>query len=262
MLDERPKDNTETDLSVIMPCYNEAEVIEKVLFDHLRVITELRRHEPFSFEILVVDDGSNDKTPEILARLKDEIPELRVLRNEPNRGIAFTLKRLYCETHGKTVYLTGSDDQWPAENLALVWKERRDKGYDVVVGVRTNKSEVYSPYRHAVSSAYNQLTRLACGVAIGDAGSIKLAPREFYQIPVDSTSLFESAERLVRAHHLGWSLGFVPIRFEPRTQGKARGAALKVVLPALRDLVCVTIKARLRKLGTKKRIGTGSSPVC
>jgi len=221
-------------LSVAMPVYNEQATIESVVLDHMKVLERLGSSVP-EWEIVCVDDGSKDRTPEVLRDLQKRVPQLRVIRQE-NQGIFGAVARVYREARGSHIYATASDGQWPAENLEMLLRPALS-GADLVIGVRSNKGEVYTPARRLISMAFNQLPRLLFGVRVEDAGSNKLGVREVFEYPLISRSVFFEVERIILAQRRGRRVEFVPIRFLTRTEGKATGASWKNLRSSASDLV-------------------------
>lgn len=230
-------------LSITMPVYNEQAVIEQVVMDHVEAVERLGDTVP-EWEIVCVDDGSKDRTPEILRDLEKRVPQLRVVRQE-NQGIFGAITRGYREARGSHIFATGSDGQWPAANLALLL-EPALAGADLVIGVRSNRREVYTPARRVISMAYNLLPRVLFGVRVEDAGSNKLGVREVFEYPLISRSVFFEAERIIVAQRKGRRVEFVPIRFLARAEGKAMGASAKNVRNSMVDLVRCLGKYGLR----------------
>jgi glycosyltransferase involved in cell wall biosynthesis len=225
-------------LTVAMAAYNEEAAIERVVLEHVEVLNRMGTLAP-EWEIVCVDDGSQDRTPEILLGLQARIPRLRAIRQE-NRGIFGAFTRAYQEARGSHIFVTGSDGQWPAENLETMLPLLLS-GADVVVGVRTNRRDVYTPARRAISAVFNRLPRLLFGVRLEDAGGTKLGVRQVFDFKLISTSPFFEAERLILAHRQGMRVEFVPIRFQARSGGKAAGASFKNVCGSVKDLVrCLT----------------------
>jgi len=220
-------------LSVIMPVYNEQAMIERVVLDHVEAAHQLGDSVQ-AWEIVCVDDGSQDRTPEILRDLQQRVPELRVIRQE-NQGIFGAFTRAYQEARGSHIFATGSDGQWPAGNLELLLRPALS-GADLVVGVRSNRREVYTLARRLISMAFNLLPRLLFGVRVEDAGSVKLGVREVFEYPLISRSVFFEAERIILAQRAGRRVEFVPIRFLPRAQGQALGASWKNLRASVVDL--------------------------
>jgi glycosyltransferase involved in cell wall biosynthesis len=225
-------------LSVVMPAYNEQASIRRVVLEHAALLKRLEGMAA-EWEIVVVDDASRDDTARILEALRESVPRLRVVRHERNQGIFASFSRCYAEARGTHVYATGSDGQWPAENLAALLGCLL-AGADLVVGVRGNRREIYSLPRRIVSFGFNLLPAVLFGVAVKDAGSVKLGVREAFACELISRSPFFEAERIVRARRSGLKVGFVPIRFLARAGGKAGGAGWRNIVFSLRDVArCV-----------------------
>lgn len=119
-------------LSVVMPVYNEAELIEGVVSDWIHVLGRLG----IDYELRVYDDGSRDATSEILARVATREPRLLPLRHD-NRGHGPTLMRAYAEARGEWVFQTDSDGEIAADDFERVWSARDDR--DVIVGIRAGR---------------------------------------------------------------------------------------------------------------------------
>jgi dolichol-phosphate mannosyltransferase len=221
-------------LSVVMPAYNEETAIEGVVREHVAVLRKLEAVIP-EWEIVVVDDGSKDRTAAVLENLAGEVPRLRVVRQQ-NQGIFGAFTRAYREARGTHVYSTGSDGQWPAENIGPMWK-KLESGYGLVVGVRQNRHEVYTPARRVISRMFNLLPKVLFGAPVEDAGSVKLGVRQAFELPLISRSVFFEAERIILAHRTGLRVGFVPIEFLQRKGGKAAGASWKNIRNSSLDLL-------------------------
>lgn len=229
-------------LSVVMPVYNEQASIRSVVLEHVDVVQKLT---PDNWEIVCVDDGSKDDTPHILADLQRSVPQLRVVRQQ-NQGIFRAFSRAYREARGTHIYATGSDGQWPAANLIAMFPELR-AGADLVVGVRTNRREVYTLSRRIVSCAFNLLPRILFNVPVEDAGSVKLGVRAVFDFDLISQSVFFEAERIIRAHRTGYRVAFVPIDFLTRSGEKATGASWKNIRASAFDLMRCFHTYRIRR---------------
>jgi hypothetical protein len=117
-------------------------------------------------------------------------------------------------------------------------------GADFVIGVRSNKRDVYTPYRRALSWGYERIVR-ALGAPGGDPGSIKLARRELLHAAVAAEGVFAEGERVIRAARSGARVVEVPVEFHRRGAGKATGARRAVVVRAIVDAVRVTTSLTL-----------------
>jgi len=220
-------------LSIVMPAYNEQPDIEAVIREHVEAVTKLADSLD-DWEIVCLDDGSQDSTAAVIEQLSQQTNKIRLVRHAENKGIYQSQTDLYLNSRGSHIYSTGADGQWPASNLLKMFGVLQT-GADLVIGVRQNRNAVYGLRRRIVSQALNLLPKMLFGVATRDAGSVKLGAREVFTCDVISRSPFAEAERIIRAHKRGYRVEFVPINFLPRTHGKAKGATLRNVIASLRD---------------------------
>ena len=221
-------------LSVVMPAYNEEATIGSVVKSHLAVMNHLPS-QVTDWEVVVLDDGSTDRTAEILEAMACDEPRLRVVRHAHNEGLFRSFDDVQREARGTHVYSTGSDGQWPASNLTTLLCKLAADDADLVVGVRPNRHEVYTRWRQIVSYGFRLLPRLLFGVDIHDPGSVKLGRRELFQCRLISRSPFVEAERIICAIRGGYRVEFIPIEFLPRTGGRACGAKWSYILGSLYD---------------------------
>ena len=221
-------------LSIVVPAFNEAASIEETIADALRVGPMVAT----DLEVLVCNDGSRDATGELAASIAARDPRVRVLDRDVNRGIEASLRALYASARCEWVFLMSADRQWPMDSLVELGIAA-ERGADFVIGVRSNKREVYTPYRQLVSWGYERIVR-ALGAPGGDPGSIKLARRELLPAAVASRGVFAEGERIVRAARAGARVVEVAVEFQRRGAGKATGARRDVVTRALVDAVRVT----------------------
>jgi dolichyl-phosphate beta-glucosyltransferase len=235
-------------LSIVMPAYNEQAHIEAVIREHIDIAARLRDSLD-DWEIVCLDDGSQDDTAEIVSRLSEHTKNVRLVVHAENKGIHQSLVDLYLNARGTHFYFTGSDGEWPAENLIKMFSAL-EAGADLVIGVRQNRSEIYNLRRRFISYGFNLLSKLLFGVATRDAGSIKLGVRDVFTCDVISRSPFSEAERIIRAYRRGCRVDFVPIQFLHRPHGKGKGATWRNVFGSLWD--CLRLFARINVQETSK----------
>jgi glycosyltransferase involved in cell wall biosynthesis len=218
-------------LSVLFPAFNEDATIRAVVEEADAAL----RGGGFSYEIVVLDDSSTDRTWPILEELVSRTPALRLLRHERNRGIQATLEDLFAAARGDRIFHSGSDGQWKtAEVLRML--PLAGEARTIVVGRRVAKH--YGWWRGFVSALYNLLPRVLFGVRTYDAGSIKLFPRELLdEVKPRSAGVFREGERLIRAARAGYRIVSIDVECAPRRAGKARGARPSLVVGAGRDLI-------------------------
>jgi dolichol-phosphate mannosyltransferase len=226
-------------LSIVIPAYNEAASIEACVREAL----EVGAAHASALEVVVCDDGSRDRTRAIVDALAARDPRVVVLRRDANRGIEASCRALYANARHAWVFLTPGDRQWPMSVLGPMVAAAL-AGADFVIGVRSNKRAVYTPYRRLISWGYERAVR-ALGGPGADPGSIKLARRELLHTAVVARGVFAEGERIIRAARHGARVVEVPVEFRQRTTGKATGARRDVVVRALLDVGRVAVSLGL-----------------
>lgn len=216
-------------LSIVIPAFNEAASIAATVGDALAVGAA----QAAVLEVIVCDDGSRDDTAAIAAAIAAGDPRVVVLRRRENRGIEASIRALYAAARHAWVFLNSADRQWPMTVLAAM-AAAVDAGADFVIGVRSNKRDVYTRYRRLLSWSYEHVVR-ALGAPGGDPGSIKLARRELLHRPVAARGVFAEGERVIRAARGGARVVEVPVEFHRRAAGQATGARRDVVARAVLD---------------------------
>lgn len=199
-------------LSIVIPVHNEEHSILP-LYDRLtRVLVELRR----PYEILFIDDASNDRSFELLANLVQTDPHLKVLRLRRNFGQTAALAAGFHEARGKVVIAMDGDLQHAPEDIpALLAKI--DEGYDIASGWR--KERVDNPITRKIPSRIaNWLMAKASGVDLRDFGTTFKAYRAEV---LKDVQLYGELHRFIPAlaSFYGARVAEVPIRNTPRTSG-------------------------------------------
>ena len=158
---------------IIMPAYNEENCIEKVVSSWIKVVN---RH-PGS-EMLVINDGSKDKTKKKIDKLKNKFRKLKVLHKN-NEGHGPTIMEGYwraIKTSHSWVFQTDSDDQYPPEYFHKLWKMRHKSNF--VLGYRLRMKEPL--IRIILSRMYSIFNTAVFGISIKDANtSFRLMKREY-----------------------------------------------------------------------------------
>lgn len=122
---------TSPELSVIIPAYNE----EALIVSTLDCLQSYFSRRPESFEILVVDDGSRDKTVELVRQLQKNRDNLRLLVNPQNRGKGFSIQRGVLESRGQIIIFTDADLPYELDAVDGFLQALR-KNCDLAIGSR------------------------------------------------------------------------------------------------------------------------------
>jgi dolichol-phosphate mannosyltransferase len=238
MTDETP---TLPSITVCMTAYNEEAIIANTLHDCLSTLERI----PGDHNILVVDDGSTDRTGEILRGFEARYSNVRVLVHPENRGFVAGLRWLIAEAEGDLIFHLAADGEWKAAELHGMLA-KLSEGYDIVIGVRREKH--YSFYRGVISRLYNLLVLVLFGKQFRDIGSIRLARASLWKrIPATSNSAFFIAEKLLLAHRNGARIGFVPVDHQWRSSGHSKFNNPLNAARALGELVTFWMSPRSRQ---------------
>lgn len=198
-------------VSVLVPAKDEAENLPAFLDQCATALGPA----PFSFEVVVVDDGSRDRTPEVLRELGRRHPFLRVVTHRRQQGIADALRSGSEAATGDICVFYPADLQYlPADIPALVAPILEDRA-DVVTGSKQGRYE-----KAFVSGVYNRLCRWLFGVQVEDLNSVKAWRREVLQ----GVRLRPDWHRymVVIAAVDGFRLTSVPVPLHPRMAGVSK----------------------------------------
>jgi dolichol-phosphate mannosyltransferase len=208
-------------LSIVVPAKDEAANFPQLLEEiarWFRPLTYPRVGRPRlgGFEVVIVDDGSTDDTPEVLTRLADEYEELRPIRLAENVGQSAATAAGFREARGKWVALLDADLQNRPEDLATLWDAL--PGHDAALGWRTKREDVWS--KRIISRWANRIRNRVLGQSIRDTGcSVRIFRRDIaLQLPMFKGSHRFFGPLLLRE---GCRIVQVPVTHRPRKHGKS-----------------------------------------
>jgi len=220
-------------LSYFFPAHNEEANLEGLVDEALATVPTLAD----TFEIIAVDDGSSDATPQIADRLAAAHPDIvRVVHHPTNLGYGAALRSGFAAARYELVAFTDGDRQFKVADLSrLTARLAQADRPDVVVGFRIKRAD--PPVRIAYARAYRLANRVFFGLEITDVDcAAKLFRREVLEgLRVESGGAFFSAEMIIKLRAEGRSVVEVGIPHYPRTAGLATGANPRVVVRAMRD---------------------------
>ncbi len=229
-------------LSFFFPAYDEEDNVQAMVEHALAVLPRFAD----DFEIVVVDDGSRDRTGAIADGLAQRHGAVRVIHHATNRGYGGAIRTGLASATMPYVFYTDGDRQFDLGDLALMLPALA--GVDVVVGYRLVRRD---PLRRRVLAwVYNRLIRLLFAGGWRDVDcAYKLFRREvFDRVPLDrvhSNGAFFSPELLITLRSAGIRMREVGVPHHPRELGQPKGAPPRVILRAIGDL----LRLRLRLWG-------------
>jgi glycosyltransferase involved in cell wall biosynthesis len=224
--------STVRELSVVLPAYNEEANIERVVRS---CVAYLEARMP-DYELLVVNDGSHDRTGEILNRLQNELPRLRPLHHPQNRGYGAALRTGFDAASKRFVFYMDGDGQFDISDLDHLLPLATDEDH-IVTGFRIERRDPFVRRLNAKLFG-GWLVRIMLGVRVRDLNcAFKLIPKKvFERIVLESPGALINAELYGRAVRKGFGIKEVGVHHYPRPAGVQTGAHLRVIIRAFYDL--------------------------
>jgi glycosyltransferase involved in cell wall biosynthesis len=224
-------DNSTVTLSVFFPAYYDEKNIDKVVHKAVSILEELKLKD---YEVIIIEDGSPDRTGEVADELAKQYEKVRVIHHEKNMGYGATLKDGFLNAKLDYVFYSDGDNQFDLEDIkkfvALI------PYTDIVVGYRKKKQ--YSLYRKFTSLSYNYLLKLIFDINYWDIDcAFKLFKADlFKKIEIKSVDAFIDAEIMIKAKLLGYRTTEVGVEHLPRVDGISTGARPSVILRTIREI--------------------------
>lgn len=216
-------------ISVFIPAYNEEGNIETVVSRCRDFLASLGK----PFEIIVIDDGSDDGTGAIADQLALDDSRIKVVHHPFNIGYGGAQKSGFRYAQGKLVALIPGDNQFDPASLSGYLALADD--CDIVVGWRKKREDAVS--RKIFSRAFNFSMRRLFGINLRDINCVKLIHRRVIDaVTIESRGAFVDAEIMIKAKRLGARFIEIPVLHFPRTSGKEKGAGTLVILTTFFEL--------------------------
>jgi dolichol-phosphate mannosyltransferase len=216
-------------LSAVMPAYNEEEVLPQSLQEAVEALEQMVD----DWELIIVDDGSLDRTPAILAEWSAKEPRIRVLTNTPNWGYSKALARGLYAAEKDAVFYTDSDAQFDYREITRLYPYLKD--YDMVCGYRDGRKD--PPIRFVTSFVYNKIQSLVLWTNARDVNcAFKLYRKSYFEkVKLSSDGFLIDAEFYIRAKRAGLTWTQVGVTHRPRTMGSTT-VKVKTIVDTLRQL--------------------------
>ncbi len=234
-------------LSVIVPAYNEEKRIPKTLTE----INSYLQKQPYESEIIVVSDGSSDRTVDVVRSFSSQIKNLEMIAMPQRQGKGFGVRQGMLKAKGEYRIFTDADNSTPIQEVEKFWPEFKN-GYEVVIGSRDMKgSDIAVPqpfFRVFLGNGFNLLVQVILGLygiwdtQCGFKGFSAKAAEEIFSISVIKHFGFDP-EILVIAKKRGYKIKEVPIRWINDAESKVK--------------MSHTIKMFMEVLATRKNMWMG-----
>lgn len=229
--DTKFSSNHLSSLSIVLPCYNEVENIEKVVKAALLVGKEISD----KLEVIVVNDGSKDDTKTVVEKLQTRVPEL-VLVNQANQGYGGALKTGFRTAKMDWLFFTDSDNQFDLSELKQFVPET--KSFDFVFGYRLKRADKF--HRIIIAKMLKLWNKIWLNFPffIRDIDcAFKLMRRSsFLSIgEIQSSGAMINSEFILKIHRKGYKIKQLPVHHYARQLGSATGSNSKVIIRAVKE---------------------------
>ena len=201
-------------LSVVIPFYNEKESIGLLCKKLVEVLEGVQR----CWEIILVDDGSDDGSDRIASKLSEEEPRIKVIRFRRNRGKASALNEGFRYAEGAILFTMDADLQDDPQEIPR-FLEKLEEGYDLVSGWKKQRHDPLE--KRLPSKLFNAVTSIVTGIRLHDFNcGFKAYRREI----VDEIKLYGELHRYVPAlaHWRGFRVAEIAVKHHPRQFGKSK----------------------------------------
>lgn len=221
------------EISVFFPAYNEEGNIERTVKDARKVLEKIAK----KWEIIIVNDGSGDRTLDIVKRLEEKDKRIRIVNHRSNKGYGEALKSGFYGSKYEWIATTDSDGQFDFSEIRKLW-DKTDKA-DVVIGYRINRQDPL--VRKIFGLGWTLLANILLGINVRDVDcAFKLVNKKV----IDKITKLESTrggmispELLAKAKAAGFAIDQVGVHHFPRKAGHQTGADFKVIFKSFTDLI-------------------------
>jgi len=232
---------TSRSLSIVLPAYNE----EAVITNSVRSCLQTAERLGLSVQVLVVDDGSRDRTGAIVDALAAADPRVVALHHASNRGYGATMVSGFNAAQGELLFFMDSDGQFDVADIAKLLKYAEQQPGQVVLGYREHRRDPLP--RLFFSWGWKQIVRVVLGLhGIRDIDcAFKLFPTQLGQAcDINAQGPTFNAELLVKLQRMHIPMVQVPVRHFPRMHGTATGVSLRIIVRAFQELVHLRLRLR------------------
>ncbi len=205
-------------ISFITPVYNEEENIARMLANLFAILSV---HPEWNWEVILIEDGSKDKTREVLRAEVLKYSNTQLIIHEKNQGYTQSLKDGLKAARGQYLMYVGADEEFDSSEIPDFVEILRQGETDVLLGVRWQRN-AYQLFRFFLSVIYIFMLNYLFKIRINDYNWSQAWSRKVLdRIDLTSQSLFVLPEIIVKAHDLGFRIKEIPSNHRGRQAGKS-----------------------------------------
>lgn len=228
-------------------CYNEAGTIQQVIKDSERILQKIAGND---YEIIVVDDCSADGSYELINECVKQIPKVKMVHHEVNKGIGEALRSIYFNATKENVVAICGDNQFDVNELLETPAFERN---EFVAFYRLQNTE-YNGFRNMLSFFNKWFNRYFLSISLKDVNWVKAYKSDIVKsLNLELKSSLVESEICSKLIQAGATPKEYKSKYLPRTYGSSKGSSFKIVLKAISDLwkLYRVVKKYTRKYGTQ-----------
>ena len=233
-------------LTVFFPAYNDAGTIPSMVIGAVIVARRLTD----DFEVVVVNDGSQDGTGEVLEELARMCPFLRVVEHPQNRGYGAALRTGFASATKEFVFYTDGDAQYDPRELADLWALMTPQ-VDLVNGYKISRSDPL--HRIVIGRLYHHMVKLLFGLRVRDVDcDFRLMRRSIFErVHLEKNSGVICLELMKKVQDAGYRIVEAPVRHFHRAYGTSQFFNVRRIARTLLDILKLWVELVWRKTHLK-----------
>lgn len=226
-------------ISFFYPMYNEEKNVKKAIERAEKVLEEVAS----DYELIIVDDGSKDRTFEIAMNEAKRNPKIHPIKHEKNKGYGGALQTGFSASKMELVFFTDGDNQFNPDEIKLLLPHIEE--YDFVIGYRIDRKDPL--LRKLFGKGWTLVTRILLGVKVRDIDcAFKLFKRDIVKdIKITAHGAAINPEIMFKLIRKGYRFKEIGVHHFPRKEGEQTGANIKVILRAFREILGLWWRERI-----------------
>ena len=223
-------------LTLVVVAFNEEQNLERTVEEAILVIQDLTPAP----EIIIVDDGSTDRTGPLADQLAGRLAWVHALHHDRNLGMGAALKTGYSAATKAYVTFLPGDGQIPASGLTALWNRVLATDADLVLSHYRKRRD--GLHRWVLSKGLRLTTMLVAGTRVRSEGPYLVRRDVLTRVPLHSDSFFLNLELPIRASRMGLSIQDVELEVRPRQAGQSKVVSVRKIASVLRDLTALRLR--------------------
>jgi len=227
---------------VFFPAYNDSGTIASLVISARQTAASLTDN----FEVIVVNDGSADRTAQIVDELARTYPDVKVVHHPRNRGYGAALRSGFAAATRELVFYTDGDAQYDPSEMAILWRALRTE-VDVVNGYKISRSDPF--HRIVIGRLYHHSVKLLFGLKVRDVDcDFRLLRRSIFdRVSLETSSGVICLEMMKKIQDAGFTVAEVPVHHYHRVYGKSQFFNFRRLFKTAIDVAALWVALVIRR---------------